>query len=115
MSQHGIRRSRAETFVRVGGLVGAIGVVCLIVASLVYLVNIASKIQQVQAETTKRGQEIQSCTTPGGACYERSQQQTGAAVGSINQVTILAVACARQPGNDTEAEVKACVEKGLQP
>lgn len=39
--------------------------------------------------------------------------ESGKAVGSINQVIILAAACARQPSNDTEAEIRACVEEGL--
>lgn len=37
---------------------------------------------------------ITSCTTPGGACYERGQQQTGDAVSNINRVIIAAASCA---------------------
>lgn len=39
-------------------------------------------------------QTIVDCTRPGGVCYERAQQQTAAAVASLNLVTIAATECA---------------------
>lgn len=53
------------------------------------------------------------CTTPTGTCYRDAQARTGEAVGSINDVVILAAACADRAGVDTEAEIRECVLEGL--
>lgn len=50
-------------------------------------------------------------------CYVRTHAETddivGEPAGPINEVVVLAAACARVLPNDTEAEIRACVEKGL--
>ena len=61
---------------------------------------------------------VRSCVTPGHKCYVDSQRRTGQAVGSINQVVILAAACSvGLPEGLTVAQraarVKTCVVHAL--
>lgn len=59
---------------------------------------------------------IHSCVTPGLPCFERAQRQTAGAVASINEVVILAAACAvGKTGTTTEIQtaIQACVIDGL--
>jgi hypothetical protein len=63
--------------------------------------EIAKGIEDEQAVSAERGksikataEQVESCTTPGMACFKRSQAATAAAVGSINQVAVYAAACA---------------------
>lgn len=55
--------------------------------------------------------QIRDCTTPSGACYQRGQEQTGKAVGSINTVTQIAVVCADQ--YDGRAAIEECIHDRL--
>jgi hypothetical protein len=69
-------------------------------------------IRQAQASNTELLRTVKSCTTPGRVCYERAQHQTAHAVASINQITILAAACAAQ-GLRTAPRIQTCVLRGL--
>ena len=70
-----------------------------------------SKITKTNTETIKRvAEQIESCTNPAGECYKRGQERTGKAVASINQVIILAAVCAKEPGNTTAPQIRACIE-----
>ena len=55
--------------------------------------------------------QIRDCTTPSGGCYQRGQEQTGQAVGSINTVTQIAVVCADQ--YDGRPAIEACIHDRL--
>jgi len=69
-----------------------------------------NKTTAANTEQIKRvAEQIESCTTPEGECFKRGQARTGAAVASINDVVILAAACAKQPNNVTAAQIRACV------
>lgn len=61
-----------------------------------------------QSETHANTKAIKDCTTPGGQCYERGQQQTGQAVAILQKYILIAADCARQPG-DSQA-FAACVQ-----
>lgn len=77
-------------------------------ASRAYLVFVASVVTcslaitaYISVQTAERAKDnratlrtIEDCTQPTGACYRRGQEQTANAVSSINQVVILAAACA---------------------
>lgn len=69
--------------------------------------------------TWDSAEQIESCTTVGGECYERGQKQTGRAIAMLNayqrEVVILAAACADRPGIQGEAEIRRCVDRGLAP
>lgn len=103
----------------------AVGLVVLILlAAMTYTVLTIRYTQEVGAQ---RGRDIvastrqierlataiESCTSPDGECYQRSQAQTGSAVASINEITIYAAACAKQPAVDTARQIRLCVERSL--
>ena len=71
----------------------------------------------VAIQNRANGDAIRDCTTPGGECFERSAKRQAQVIGQppapINDVVILAAACADRPGVDTEAEIRACVIDGL--
>lgn len=52
---------------------------------------------------------IVECTTPGRECYDRGQEQTSAAVGDINRISVLAAACADRPRAQSVEQIQACV------
>lgn len=58
--------------------------------------------------------QVRDCTTPEGECYQRSREATADAVGNINQVVILAAACASGlpqglPVDERQARIQSCV------
>lgn len=53
------------------------------------------------------------CTTPGHKCYEQGRSATSGAVGTINKVTIVAIACSKIPSYDTIQEIQDCVKQNL--
>lgn len=54
--------------------------------------------QRVSAERGKSikstAEQVESCTTPEGKCFQESQRRTGEAVNSIGQLSVYASACA---------------------
>lgn len=56
---------------------------------------------------------INSCTTPGRACYERGQRQTARVVGDINRVTVYAAACASKMPGQSADQIQRCIVKLL--
>ena len=109
-----IRASQARRRYDIAKLVLETVALGMLAVVLVYLAVIATRIAAVQKDSIKRGDEIQSCTTPGEPCYERAQAQQRAAVSSINQVAIVAAACGAEHPGDVKA-TQTCVEKELQP
>lgn len=94
------------------------------VGALLYQVQVLTEIAEANRErgienqrlleTAERNTDILiDCTTPGGECLARGQAGQMEAVNNINEITILAASCARVPENDTEAEIRTCIEAGL--
>lgn len=106
-------------------------IVTLIVVGLgVYRLNLLSRSAAQQREAQYQlSQLILECTTAPGLrnppvknpdstdCYVRGQQQLATTIGDpagpINNVIILAAACAKQNGINTEREIRDCVIAGL--
>lgn len=58
--------------------------------------------------------EIRSCTNPNGVCAKRGNDSQGAAISTINKVSVYAAFCANsQPPPASVADVEACVRKEL--
>lgn len=57
---------------------------------------------------------IAGCVTPGKPCYDDGQKRTAGAVGSINEITAIAVACGDQAGEQTVAQIRACVAEQVE-
>jgi hypothetical protein len=72
---------------------------------------------QVNREALNRTDEtlrtIKSCTTPGKKCFNEGQARTGEAVAGINEVAVMAAACADKPRQQTVEQIERCVRKRL--
>lgn len=127
------RPSRRTAAFAVAGALAATLVV-VIVFTLIYAATGVGLIRQTQLDGVERMREtrantetlkilardnkatmdlVEDCTSPGGECYDRGARRTGEAVGTINQITIYAAACAKQPANVTVRQIQACVEELL--
>lgn len=101
------RERRAELWTRI-----------FVVAVLVWMVGSSGLLVSLALNNRETLQRVKGCTTPGQACYERGRRQTGAAVTSINEVSVLAAACAADlpPGLTQQkrtALVIECVQEQL--
>lgn len=105
-----------------GALIGLAVAVCLALAILLGFAAYTSYTSSRSLQAIEDGQKsghtllntINDCTQPTGKCYKRGQRRTASAVSSINQVVILAAACASglPPGLTVEsrqAEIQTCV------
>lgn len=81
-----------------------------------------TKINATNADLLQRvaklSHRVASCTTPGKRCYQHAQRRTASAVGDINQVVILAAACAGGLPPDLsvgqrQTQIQACVIERL--
>lgn len=74
------------------------------------LVKIVTGVQQTN-------RFIKDCTDPNGECYQQSQANQAAVLGRVQDIFVdvaaLTVVCARESGNVTVEQVKACVAAGL--
>lgn len=82
-------------------------------ASLLLIIIQTNRLTEIAETNRSNGALLLDCTTPEGQCYRDGQARTGEAIGTINEVTILAAACVKIPTNNTEAEIRACIEAGL--
>jgi hypothetical protein len=85
------------------------------VITLTEIERISARNNELNELTVKISQRLEDCTTPSGACYQESNARTGEAIGSINQITIIAAACADQQGVATENDIRKCIEQALKP
>lgn len=103
------QRVRFMWFMGVMGTVVAIFLVGLYIQ--------VSKSNDVLGGSKKARDLIIDCVRPTGQCYRDGQKRTAAAISSINQVSILAAACAPNyvnlPLPERTAAIKACIVRGL--
>lgn len=81
---------------------------------LITLGVILSIVFIVMFDVKDTAENIQSCTSPKGACYKDANARTGAAVDTINQISVYAAYCSRVPANDTVELVKSCIQEELE-
>jgi hypothetical protein len=73
----------------------------------------------------KARRELLDCTTPGGECFQESQQRTGAAVAAIvrqgaedelvtRRILVFALVCVQHEGADTVQKLDRCVADYLE-
>lgn len=118
--------ARAELVKRILIVVTAIMVATVLVLLLVLIGKIRATqqtgspvLRAISAQQTdiKRGadaaqatnERILDCLEPAGECYQRSQQQTGDAVASINEISQYAAVCADRPGSQSLDEIRRCI------
>lgn len=91
----------------------------LVILSLVRLAQTSSLVEEIRraqvtnTQTLNNSDEtlqvVKDCTQPTGQCFKDGQARTAEAVSSINQVVILAAACASQEHGQTVATIQQCV------
>jgi len=119
------RIGRAELWKRRLIVFIAVAVTCLFGGMSFVIVQQSTTIDAIRA-TQQEGSPSQQrlvtltnliagCVTPGQPCYENSRKQTAGAVGSINEITAITVACGDLPGEQTVAQIRACVTQQLEP
>jgi len=91
---------------------GVATVTCLAVLGLILF----GVHRQLDTAAQQRDQ-LADCIQPTGKCFKDGQARTGEAVGSINQVSVLAAACAPDyvslPLPQRTAAIRACIVRGL--
>lgn len=98
-------------------VVFAIGLVVLLTVTA-YLVFTTSQIAEKNSDDLDRNQQTNAllvdCNTPGGDCYQQTQDLTSAAVLGVNQgtmrVIVAALAC-QADGFDTRVALARCTVK----
>lgn len=118
-------RVRKLTWAIVGMLVG------LIVAALVSVPVAVWQIRDTQLEGTPLGKKLTTSaerildctdagtdTEPPGDCYTKNQERTAEVLASVQQITVLAAACALdtsidQPISVRVARISRCITDGL--
>lgn len=80
---------------------------------LMVLSVILTIVSIVMFDLKETADNIESCTNPKGRCYADSTARTGSAINTINQITVYAAFCSKQPENNTVPQIKACIEKEL--
>lgn len=83
----------------------------LLVGFVVALLVVVSGEWLSIAQGHRTGDRIESCTTPGGECYQRGQQQTGRAIGQLISAQESIAEC--EKSTSTAVELRSCVAAKL--
>lgn len=89
-----------------------LAVAALVVLGIIEVVGVV-KLNGIAKTNERNTNVIRDCTQPDGVCFKDSQKRTADVIDLINQVTVAAAYCAKQPDNDTEAEIKSCIDVAL--
>lgn len=104
---------------------------CIVLVSLFSMTTVSVivwavlEIRETQLNGTPTGkailesaETIESCTTPGRACYRRNQENLAGAINSINDYTIFAIACGvnlvQGEQKPTPNQVRKCVSDAIE-
>lgn len=105
---------RAQRRYDLAKLVMQVTSLVMLAVVLSYLLVTSARIAMIAENGKEQRDRIESCTTPGRTCYERSQAQTRQTITSINDVTTAAAACGAAHPGDVKG-TKTCVEKAFAP
>lgn len=72
-----------------------------------------ANLQDIAADTNRSAELLVDCTTPAGECYQNGDRRSGAAVQTINRVSVLAAYCSKKPENVSVAQIEDCIKKEL--
>jgi hypothetical protein len=90
-------------------------IVALLVGGLVWLSVSNRRLGVANAGLNRQNaqiiEQIRSCTTVGGACYEEGQRRTGDVAGNLVRAEIYIQLCLRDHPDSDEAQIEACVQK----
>lgn len=113
-------KKRARAFMLERFLIGIVAMYMLFTSSVVTVLAVNGYMDRQTGNTTL--EELVSCTSPEGECYQRGQENQAKAVQALIQassdrhevtreIVIAAAACAQD--NDTVREIRACVDDEL--
>lgn len=72
-----------------------------------------ANLQDIATDTNQSAELLVDCTTPAGQCYQNGDRRSGAAVQTINRVSVLAAYCSKKPENVSVAQIEDCIKKEL--
>lgn len=84
-----------------------------IIAVSLVLLGTSSVVLYNTITTNKTTHVIRDCTDPGGRCYKDARQSAKDNVKLLNDTTVAAAYCAKQPQNDALEEIRQCIVKVL--
>ena len=105
------RAGRGSAWAVIGALVATL--VVGLIWTQTQMTERTKAIRAAQESSTASLRVIKDCTRPQGQCFERGQRQTGQAVATINEVSIIAAACADDPARQTVEQIRVCVAAEL--
>ncbi len=90
-----------------------LGVLALLALFVALLVAIGWQNNQVIQRVDDTNDQVASCTTPGGACYEQGRTRTDGAVSAVVRISIYVSQCGRlypgESGPEYDVKLQACV------
>lgn len=94
-----------------------LGVMALLAIFTALLVAIGWQNNQVIQRVDETNDQVASCTTPGGACYEQGRARTSGAISAVVQISIFVSQCGRlypgESGPAYDAKLQQCVMERL--
>lgn len=91
-----------------------IAITCVATILILSLIGVGmNQLSDVSENTNHFARVLVDCTTPNGECYKNANRNQSGAIKNINEVTVLASYCAKQPGNTTENQIRSCIESRL--
>lgn len=91
--------------------------VVLAVTAIAYLALSANQRSEQNGDLLKEIDRVNSrlvdCSEPEGKCFKEGQRTVAKAVATINDVAVVAAACADQPRQQTAAQISDCIIKEL--
>lgn len=94
-----------------------LGVMALLAIFTALLVAIGWQNNQVIQRVDETNDQVASCTTPGGTCYEQGRTRTSGAISAVVQISIFVSQCGRlYPGESGPAydlKLQQCVMERL--
>lgn len=94
-------------------IIGCILIAVMMITATISNTIVITEIRNAQRNSRAAVDAIKDCTTPGRKCFTRSQRQTGKVVGSLNDMTVIAAACADRPNSQTLMQIKRCIVKEI--
>lgn len=90
-----------------------LGVLALLALFVALLVAIGWQNNQVIQRVNATNDQVASCTTPGGTCYDEGRARTNGAITSVVRISIYVSQCGRlypgESGPEYDAKLQQCV------
>lgn len=111
---HGRRRTLRILLWMLGWLTAVFVIASLIFNAVMLPAVLAQSEQLVRIASSNEAlnRRMLDCTQPTGTCYREGQSRTGAAIATINEVTVAAAFCAKTlPPSASLAALRECIQR----